>query len=204
MHHRAGNVFNAHLTSHSPHHINTPTMATLTSMPMAIAKLSPPPASNAFARKAGYADVTFGPRRITFSEPAPPYPPHSHSHSHYGPGQQPPAARPEGVRMREIHAHGSMARRWVEAGDERPLAQFVDQKVHEIIVAIWAPDRTGGFKHYFRAIPINKAYKTDRKDGLALAVVVEYTQLCPDFLKYRLVALNRMVGNAFWVELGYA
>ena len=112
-------------------------MATLTSMPIAIAKLSPPPASNAFARKAGYADVTFGPRRITFSEPSPPYTPrspsHSHSHSHYGPGQQPP----EGVRMREIHAHGSMARRWVEAGDERPLAQFVDQDVHEIIVAIW-------------------------------------------------------------------
>ena len=27
--------------------------------------------------------------------------------------------------------------RWVDVGDERPLAQFVDQKVHEIIVAIW-------------------------------------------------------------------
>ena len=42
-----------------------------------------------------------------------------------------------------------------------------------------APDKTGGWKHYFRSIPINRAYKTDRKDGLALAVVVEFTQLCP-------------------------
>ncbi|PIL35298.1 hypothetical protein GSI_02023 [Ganoderma sinense ZZ0214-1] len=192
-------------------------MAALTPMPMPIpiAKLSPPPPSNAFARKAGFADVTFGPRRITFSEPAPPHPPSSpsspsspspsSSHSHLGgharssyePGQQAPAARPPGVRMREIYEHGSTVRRsqWVEAGDERPLAPFVDQQVYEIIVAIW---------HYYRAIPISKAYKTDRKDGLALAVVVEFTQLCPEYLKYRLVALNRMLGNAYWVELGYA
>nr|VWO99921.1 Serine/threonine-protein kinase SMU1 (EC [Ganoderma boninense] len=171
-------------------------MATLTAMPTPTAQLSPPPASNAFARKAGFVDVTFGPRRITFSEPVPPHPPCSPSS--YDP-------RPLGVRMREIHAHGpARVRRWVDAGDERPLAPFVDQQVHEIIVAIWAPDKTGGWKHYFRAIPISKAYKTDRKDGLALAVVVEFTQLCPEYLKYRLVALNRISGNAYWAELGHA
>ncbi|KAI1797096.1 hypothetical protein LXA43DRAFT_1147894, partial [Ganoderma leucocontextum] len=194
----APNLFNTHLAMQHPHYIQVPNMTTAPPTPITLAKLSPPPANNIVTRKAGFANVTFGPRRITFSEPVPPYPPTYDS-------VQPPAPRPLGVRMREIHEHGTMVRRWVDiSGDERPLAPFVDQKVPEIIVAIWAPDKTGGWKHYYRPIPINKAYKTDRKDGLALAVVVEFTQLCPEFLKYRLVALNRMVGNAYWAELGYA
>lgn len=105
-------------------------MTTPTTIPTTLAKLSPPPTTNTFTRKAGFANVTFGPRRITFSEPVPPSPPAYDT-------VQPPAPRPAGVRMREIHEHASVMRRWVDAGDERPLAQFVDQKVHEIIVAIW-------------------------------------------------------------------
>ena len=35
----------------------------------------------------------------------------------------------------------------------------------------------GYYKHHFRAIPVDKMCRTDKRDGLAVAVAVEYVMM---------------------------
>ncbi|TBU21478.1 hypothetical protein BD311DRAFT_800919 [Dichomitus squalens] len=114
---------------------------------------------------------------------------------------------PPGVLMLEIR--GRRPQYVIADPADTPLELFITQGVSELLLLIWAPDKYGGYSHHGRVIPISEYHRTNRRDGLAEAVMVEYSQMPPirqglHNLNHRLVALHHFQGNAYWAELADA